>query len=79
MTDPWANGTEDTEVTYGVQIETADGLSWIDTYWRDYGTPKAAGDFADAIFTGRRNWRVVKRTVITRVEVVDLPTTGNGS
>lgn len=67
-----------TETTWGVQIETEDGLSWIDTMWRDYLTYGEAADFADAIFTGRRNWRVVKITVITVIEVVDIPTTGNG-
>lgn len=67
-----------TDTTYGVQLETVDGESWIDTAWRDYRTPGEAWDFGDAIFTGRRNWRVVKITVITVVEVVDQPITGNG-
>lgn len=66
------------EVTYGIEIATADGESWIETMWRDYQTPEEAWEFADATFTGRRNWRLVKRTVITVVEVVDWPVTGNG-
>jgi hypothetical protein len=75
--EEYVRTTED--VAYGIQIETADGLSWIDTYWRDYRTPGEAIDFADAIFTGRRNWRLVKVTTVTTVEVIDQPTTGTGS
>ena len=61
------------EVTYEIQIATVDGESWISTYFRNYPTIGEAINFADATFTGRRLWRVAKRTVVTTIEVVHTP------
>jgi hypothetical protein len=61
------------EVTYEVEIATEDGQSWISTMFRNYPTVSEAINFADSIFTGRRYWRITKRTVVTTIEVVHTP------